>query len=99
MWWEPTNDEEVMLANDVQRLQNWFLERSEQELPIVCGIGSIWNPQKRALVPFVLLNSYMFLLPPFPGLELIPVSEFPFARFVYTGLYLGMFSSNIAMIA
>ena len=27
MWWSPTNERESALANDVQLLRNWFVER------------------------------------------------------------------------
>ena len=80
MWWEPTNEREIALADDVRRLQNWFVE---QELPSAwgrpaSGVGSIWSPSEGALVPFVLLNSDSILaIEFFPLFELIPVSEFP----------------------
>jgi len=83
MWWSPTNERESALANDVQLLRNWFVEREvfRGHHPIAFGVGSIWSPQERALSPFVLLNRRAFRYLPVPP---APASPF-FEIFHYAG--------------
>lgn len=56
MWWEPTNDYERVLANDVRSVRRWFFDSIDSPQLDCFGAGSIWSPYFGVLVPVLLLT-------------------------------------------
>jgi hypothetical protein len=75
MWWEPTDAQEAALAADVRRFRTWFVERPRRDIQTAWGVGSIWSPEHKALVPFVLVNSEV-IGSSIPVFKLLPVRAF-----------------------
>lgn len=56
MWWEPTNDYERVLADDVRSVRGWLFESIDSPQLGCFGAGSIWSPYFGALAPVLLLT-------------------------------------------
>lgn len=57
MWWEPTNDYERILAQDVRSVRSWLIESGVARELGCFGAGSIWSQSHEAFVPVILLPS------------------------------------------
>jgi hypothetical protein len=62
MWWEPTNDYERALAEDVRSIRNWLLESSFARELGCFGAGSVWSWYHEALVPAIVLPDFPRML-------------------------------------
>ncbi|MEA3063124.1 MAG: hypothetical protein QOJ94_2905 [Sphingomonadales bacterium] len=57
MWWEPQDEHELLVLEDVELLSSWFQERHMEKSAPAWGVGSVWVTDEEALFPFVLLNA------------------------------------------
>jgi len=57
MWWEPEDERERRVREDVEHLSRWFNEMRFAEQPPAWGVGSVWNDLEGGLSPFVILNA------------------------------------------
>lgn len=58
MWWEPTNDYERVLAEDVRSVRSWLIENPNARQLHSFGAGSVWSWYHQALVPTIVMSQF-----------------------------------------